>query len=65
MNEIDFSKIEIEDIDSGGSWDYPDFSDAFISQASYDGRPMTHEELDELHDKHGDWVYEQIWDWIF
>jgi hypothetical protein len=32
------SGIEVEDIDMA---DYPDFSDAYISYAEYDGEPMT------------------------
>ena len=45
LKKIDM--VEVEDID----WkDYPDFCDAFVSYAEYDGKPMTEEQLDELND---------------
>ena len=37
--------IDIEGIDGR---DYPDFCDAFVTEADYDGEPMTEEELDQL-----------------
>jgi len=39
--------IDIEGIDGR---DYPDFCDAFVAEADYDGEPMTEEELDQLND---------------
>jgi hypothetical protein len=50
------SGIEVEDIDMA---DYPDFSDAYISYAEYDGEPMTDEQLEELN-QDGYIVYEAI-----
>ena len=44
--------------------DYPDFCDAYIGEADYDGRSMTDEELEVLHDEYSDWVYERVFDWI-
>ena len=37
--------------------DWPDFSDAYIEAANYEGRPMTDEELDRLNDYYSDWVH--------
>ena len=62
--ELDYSKIsnvELEDIFTN---DYPDFSDAYIAYAEYDGVPMTSEQLDELNND-GDFVYEEIMDKLF
>lgn len=49
MKELDYSSIEIEDIDTK---DYPDFADAFISHAKWNnGVELTDEELDELNEE--------------
>jgi hypothetical protein len=50
------SGVEVEDIDMA---DYPDFSDAYISYAEYDGEPMTDEQLEELN-QDGYFVYDAI-----
>ena len=42
--------ITIIDIDGIDGQDYPDFCDAFVAEADYDGEPMTEEELDQLND---------------
>jgi hypothetical protein len=55
----DYKKISgvvVEDIDMA---DYPDFSDAYISEADYDGEPMTDEQLEELN-QDGYFVYDAI-----
>lgn len=39
--------IEFEGIDHS---DYPDYVDAFISYAEYEGRPLTEYELEEIND---------------
>ena len=48
--KIDYSKIEIIDIDNINHYDYPDYVDAYISEADYDGKPMSDEMLDEIND---------------
>jgi hypothetical protein len=56
---LDYSKIsniEVEGIDKN---DYPDFSDAYIYYAEYDGEPMTDKQIEELNEN-GEFVYEQI-----
>lgn len=47
--------------------DYPDFCDAYVSYAEWDdGTPLNEEELDALHDTHGDLInqlaHEAIYD---
>lgn len=61
---FDYSKIgsiEIEDIDHR---DAPDFCDAFISYAEYDGREMTEEELEQLNED-SDFRYESVINWLY
>ena len=49
--------MEIGDINYN---DAPDFSDAFIEAASYQGRDMTEEELEFLNEQHPDLAQELI-----
>tara|TARA_R110000796_G_scaffold52905_2_gene124535 strand:+ start:814 stop:999 length:186 start_codon:yes stop_codon:yes gene_type:complete len=56
---MDYKKIkniEVEGIDTN---DYPDFCDAFILKADYDGKPMTEVQLDELN-QDSSFVYECV-----
>jgi len=48
MNKLDYSKIDNIKVDGIDYSDYPDFCDAYIASADYDGRAMTDEELDLL-----------------
>jgi len=62
--ELDYSKIsdiEIENIDYS---DYPDFCDAYISDATYDGEPISNELLEQLNYDTG-FVYDQVIKRIF
>ena len=58
---MDYKKIDNIEIDGIDTKDYPDFCDAYISSADYDGVPMTEEQLDELNED-GDYVYGHIMD---
>ena len=52
--------IEVDGIDTN---DYPDFTDAFISYADYNGKPMTDEQLEALNEDYSfvhDCVYTQL-----
>jgi hypothetical protein len=53
--------IEIDGIDTK---DYPDFCDAYIVSADYDGVPMTDEQLDEINDD-GQFQYECIMNYLY
>lgn len=62
--ELDYSLIsdvELEGIDYS---DYPDFCDAYIADASYDGEPMTNEQL-EIINNDSDFVYNCVIKYIF
>lgn len=62
--EIDYSKIEDVELAGIKTWDAHDFVDAFVEAATYDGRPMTDDELDVLN---GDtsWVHERVLESLF
>ena len=49
--------VEIEGVDMA---DYPDFCDAFISGADYDGVEMTEAQVIQMEEDYPDWRYEQI-----
>jgi hypothetical protein len=53
--------IEVDDIDTS---DYPDFCDAYISSADYNGKPMTDEQLDKLNED-SDFVYQKVQELLF
>lgn len=61
---LDYSKITDVELDGIDRKDYPDFTDAHITSATYDGRAMTDEELDELNEDHG-YVHEKVFNHIF
>ena len=60
---MDYKKIDNIEIDGIDTKDYPDFCDAYIVSADYDGVPMTDEQLDELNED-GDYVYGHIMDYL-
>ena len=49
--------VDIEGVDMAH---YPDFCDAFISAADYDGKPMTEGQIIQMEEDYTDWRYEQI-----
>lgn len=53
--------IEVDGIDTA---DYPDFADAYIANADYDGIPMTEKQLDEVNSMY-DFVHECVYDELF
>tara|TARA_R110000744_G_scaffold313647_1_gene420838 strand:- start:13 stop:207 length:195 start_codon:yes stop_codon:yes gene_type:complete len=61
LNYAKISDVEVEGIDTR---DFPDFCDAFIANADYDGEPMTDEQLDKLNED-SDFVYECVQNHLF
>ena len=57
---------KITNISIGGidMTDYPDFCDAFIESAHYDGVPITEKQLDEIN-KDTDYVYDAVQNYLF
>lgn len=58
--KLDYTKITSVEIDGVDHNDYPDYVDAFISNAEYNGKEMTDEEIDDLNDNHTDFVQEEV-----
>lgn len=61
---MELSKIDNVVVCGVDPTDYPDFCDAYIESADYDGVPMTEEQLDELNinpDLVLDLVYRDLW----
>ena len=65
MSKIDFKLVTNVSVDGVDTRDYPDFSDAFIESADYDGKPMSDEMLDEINSDHLDFVHECVYSLLF
>jgi hypothetical protein len=61
---MDYKKIDNIEIDGIDTKDYPDFCDAYIVSADYDGVPMTDKQLDEINED-GDFQHQCIMNDIF
>ena len=61
--KMDYKKIDNIEVDGIEPKDYPDFSNAYILSADYDGVPMTDEQLDEINDD-GQFQYECIMNYL-
>ena len=57
--KIDYSKISNVEVDGIDTKDCPDFCDAFISSADYNGEEMSEVMLEELNND-GCYVHEQV-----
>jgi hypothetical protein len=60
MNYDLITNIEVDGIDTR---DYPDFSDAYIVSADYDGEPMTELMIEDINEDYSfihDCVYNQL-----
>ena len=63
MANLDYSKIANIEFDGIDHSDYPDYCDAYIVSADYDGQPMTEEQLEEICED-GDFVYESLMNYL-
>jgi len=61
---FDFGKITNVMVEGIDHRDCPDYCDAFIASADYDGVEMNEELLDELNDC-GDFVHESVYSQIY
>ena len=59
---MDLTKVTNIEVDGIDFKDYPDFTDAFISYAEYNGKEMTEGELDKLP---SEFIYDQVIKTIF
>lgn len=62
--QLDYSKISNVEIDDIDTRDAPDFCDAYISYAEYDGEPMTEMQLDILNED-ADYVHGKVMDYLY
>lgn len=61
---MDYKLIDNIEVDGIDTKDYPDFCDAFIASADYNGKEMTGEQLDELNEDN-DFVHECVQNHLF
>jgi hypothetical protein len=64
VSKLVYSKVSNIEVDGINHADHPDYSDAFIISADYDGRPMTEDEINELNEDR-EFVFECVWESIF
>ena len=62
---IDFKLIDNVIVDGIDYKDYPDFCDAYISEADYNGKPMDEEMIDVINTDYTDFVLEQVYSHLF
>ena len=60
IKDFDITLVENVEIEGVDMRDYPDFCDAFISGADYDGVAMTEEQIIQMEEDYPDWKYEQV-----
>ena len=61
--EMDYAKITNIEFDGIDYLDYPDYSDAYIVSADYDGLEMTDSQIEEINEDR-DFVYEKLMDYL-
>ena len=64
MSKLDYSKIDNITFDDIDYDDYPDFVDAFINSAEYDGEPMNEDEIDTINED-SDFVHEKLMAYLY
>lgn len=64
MIKLNYNLIEDLEFDGIEYSDYPDFCDAYVCSASYDGREMTDDELDALNADH-EFIYNQLLNYLY
>ena len=56
--EFDIRKVDNYEIGGVDTRDYPDFCDAYLEGADYDGKPCTEEQLDYIQDNYPEIINE-------
>jgi len=64
FNKMDYKLITNIKVDGIDFNDYPDFVDAYIYSADYDGKPMTEEQIDELNEN-SDFVHDCVYSQLY
>jgi hypothetical protein len=60
---LDFSKVRVHGIEGIDHSDYPDYCDAYITEATYDGEEVTEEQLEEINND-SQFVYDAVINWL-
>ena len=60
---MNLQKIENIDFDGIDHKDYPDYCDANIVSADYDGEPLTEEQIMELN-QNGDFKHDKLFEYL-
>jgi hypothetical protein len=63
--KLDLNKVDNLEFDGIDFADYPDFVDAYLISADYNGKEMTEEQIDYINDEHYDFINEQVYSSIF
>jgi len=64
LDELDYSKIDNIELEGIETKDYPNFSNAFVTSADYDGVEMTDEQLYILNEDR-DFVYDCVQEYLY
>jgi hypothetical protein len=62
--KLDLTKVDNIEFDGIDHADHPDYCDAYICGADYDGVEMTEEQLEELNEDR-DFVYDKLMNHIY
>jgi hypothetical protein len=63
LYQLDYSKIKSIEFDGIDYTDAPDYCDAYIVSAEYDGEGMTEEQIESLNDDR-DFVYQMLMEYL-
>lgn len=63
--KLDLRKIDNMEFEGIDFADYPDFVDAFLVAADYNGKELTEEQIDYINDEHYDFVNERVFSSLF
>jgi len=61
---LDYKLIDNLEFDGIDRRDCPDFCDAYITSADYDGKEMTDEQLDVINED-ADYIHEQLQEYLY
>jgi hypothetical protein len=64
MEKLNYDLIDNIEFEGINHNDYPDYCDAYIISADYDGREMTEDEIEELNDDSG-FVYDKLMNFLY
>lgn len=61
-DQFELNLNEVDNLVFGGiePKDHPDYANLFVENADYYGKEMDYDELNELNDKHSEWIHEQF-----